>query len=192
MTQVHSDSKTPAPLSFIRSIMPTHSILTFEFDLMCYIEACVAAAGILFICLTGWLDPLFSPRPSFSEICPFLVMPWRGILCPRATTFPFLSFSRKTTKKGQLLNSLALGVERVLDVDLARSFLIMQTRVFWHFFVFSVLIFSFRESWPSTNSPSTFSDGVSSKISTIPPLDDFHLAPLQNPFPESTNASSSE
>ena len=42
--------------------------------------------------------PLF-PRPSFSEICPFLVMPWRGILCPRATTFPFLSFSRKTTKK---------------------------------------------------------------------------------------------
>ena len=106
--------------------------------------------------------PLF-PRPSFSEICPFLVLPWRGILSPRATSFPFLSFSRITTKKGQLLISLALGVERVLDVDLARSFLIMPTRVFWHFFVFSVLIFSLRESRPSPNSFSTFSDGVSSK-----------------------------
>ena len=88
-------------------------------------------------------------------------MAWHPV--SQSDIFPFLSFSRKTTKKGQLLISLALGVERVLDVDLARSFLIMPTRVFWHFFVFSVLIFSFRESWPSPNSPSTFSDGVSSK-----------------------------
>jgi len=70
--------------------MPTHSILTFEFDLMCYIEACVAAAGILFICLTGWLDPLFSP----DQVSARSVLSWscHGVASFVPERHPFLSF----------------------------------------------------------------------------------------------------
>ena len=132
-------------------------ILTFEIDLMCLIEACVAAAGILY--LFNGLARLPLPRPSFRKNLSFL-----GHLS-QSDIFPFLSFFRKTTKKKVTFSDPAPGVERrVLDSDLARSS--HQNKP--GFSGISSLcslssIVSFRESRPSPNSPSTLSDGVSSK-----------------------------
>ena len=57
---------------------------------MCFIEACVAAAGILFICLTGWLDPLFSP----DQVSARSVLSWscHGVASFVPERQPFLSF----------------------------------------------------------------------------------------------------
>ena len=52
----------------------------------------------------GLARPPLSPRSSFR---PFLVMPWRGILCLGATSFlSFLSFQSKTEKRQPLPPSL--------------------------------------------------------------------------------------
>ena len=115
------------------------------------------------ICLTGWLD-YPSPDQVLERICPFLVMPWRGILCLRATSFlSFHSFAKLLKKV--TFSTPSPGVERrVLDSDLAR-FSHQNKPGFSGISSLCSLssIVSFRESRPSPNSPSTFSDGVSSK-----------------------------
>ena len=112
---------------------------------MCAIEACVAAAGLLYL-TTGWLDHP-SPDQVLERICPFLVMPWRGTPS-QSDIFPFLSFSRKTTKKGYLLNSLAPGVERrVLDFEILHVFLINTNPGF----LASVLCAFLSSSFPSAS-----------------------------------------
>ena len=153
-------------------------------------EVVVSVCGLVFVCVSR----LPFPRLLVLErICPFLVMPWRGILCPRATTFPFLSFSRKTTKK---------------KVNFSTPLPLV-----WNECSTSILHVLFSSCQPefsgisscflSSSSPSAslghhlthlqLSLMVSAQkenYNSAPGR--FTLSPLQNPFPESTNASSSE
>ena len=112
-------------------------------------------------CLTGWLDPL-SPRPSFSENCPFLVMPWRGILCPRAT--PFLSFLSLANllKKVNFSTPLPL-VWNECSTVLARLFSSKKPEFSSICSLCSLSSFSPSASLGHHLTHSTFSDGVSSK-----------------------------
>ena len=137
---------------------------------------------------TGWLDPLLSPRSSFR---PFLVMPWRGILCPGATSFlSFLSLYQSKTEKRQPL-SPSLVWNECLTQSRTFSFSQKTPSFLLTFSVFShlrQLMISICEARPSLVTTLNFLLMVSAqRKSTIPPLDESHFLSASKLVPRVNN-----
>ena len=159
---------------------------------MCAIEACVAAAGILH--LFNGLARLPFPRPSFRKNLSFLghAMAWHPL--SQSDIFPFLSFFRKTTKKRLPSQPHPLVWNDERSTLILHVFLIKTNPGF----LALVLCVLCPPSSPSASPDhhlthlQLFLMVSARRKSTTLHLDELHLSPLQNPFPESTNASSSE
>ena len=153
---------------------------------LCVHRSLRSSSGFPIHLRTGWLDPLLSPRSSFR---PFLVMPWRGILCPGATSFlSFLSLYQSKTEKRQPLSPTLVWNE-CLTQSRTFSFFQKKTRVFWlTFSVFSHLRQLMICNGPSLVTTLNFLLMVSAqRKSTIPPLDELHFLSASKLVPRVNN-----